>query len=68
MQLLQVSLRKLFDIVVIETSTNATMSGDHYAEFDFRFGWRWLLPSQNGKRWESIGLSSEEHRWWKSVV
>lgn len=65
MQLLQVSLRKLFDIVVIETSTNATMSGDHYAEFDFRFGWRWLLPSQNGKRWESIGLSSEEHRWWQ---
>lgn len=31
---------------------------------DYRFGWRWLLPSCSGQQAVYFGLSHEEQKWW----
>ncbi len=39
-----------------------------YAELDFRFGWRWLLPSMTGDRIRLYGLAKEEAVFWREAL
>ncbi|EKD98699.1 MAG: hypothetical protein ACD_23C00304G0001, partial [uncultured bacterium] len=34
---------------------------------DFQFGWRWLLPVQNGHHISYVGLDAAELQWWQTT-
>lgn len=34
---------------------------------DFQFGWRWLLPAQNGQHISYVGLDAAELQWWQTA-
>lgn len=34
------------------------------SKLDYRFGWRWLLPSCSGQETVYFGLNHEEQKWW----
>ena len=44
-------------VVIEEDSTTQSV-------LDYRFGWRWLLPSSSGQQAVYFGLNHEEQRWW----
>lgn len=40
----------------------------YLSDLDYRFGWRWLLPSCSGPQAVYFGLTHEEQRWWSQTI